>query len=312
LESICDDQNILEENLRLKISSPDYLGQDPDEAIHDFKKRLSFYEKSYEPVSSHEEDLSYIKFINVGKEIVTKNVYGYLPNLIANFLFKFNINDTKSIWISRHGESMDNSLGLLGGNSDLTDRGKLFARALEKFVTLNESMNNCPIFTSTLKRTIQTAKGLESTHRIFRFRSLDELYAGECEGMTYHEIEEKLVEDFKERKKDKLTYRYPMGESYVDLIIRVHPVALDLERERRTILVISHQALLRTILGYFIHAPLSQIPYLEIPLHSVIQLKRSNIGCEEIVYTFDLDKFASGEEMFWSTQTTVHRLCDIV
>jgi len=102
-----------------------------------------------------------------------------------------------------------------------------------------------------------------------------------------------------------------MGESYSDLITRVHNITLDLERESRTILVISHQALLRTILGYFTYLPLSEIPTFEIPLHTVFQLKRDNIGIEEISYTFDLDKFEKGEEVFWTTKTTFHRLCEV-
>lgn len=42
LESECHDQQLLEANMRLKLSGPDYKGQDPVKALEDFKKRGLF------------------------------------------------------------------------------------------------------------------------------------------------------------------------------------------------------------------------------------------------------------------------------
>lgn len=39
LESECKDEKLLEANMRLKLSGPDYKGQDPVAALEDFKKR---------------------------------------------------------------------------------------------------------------------------------------------------------------------------------------------------------------------------------------------------------------------------------
>lgn len=39
LESECHDQQLLEANMRLKLSGPDYKGQDPVKALEDFKQR---------------------------------------------------------------------------------------------------------------------------------------------------------------------------------------------------------------------------------------------------------------------------------
>ena len=60
----------------------------------------------------------------------------------------------------------------------------------------------------------------------------DELYAGICDGLTYKEIEEKYPEEFARRQDDKLTYRYPRGESYMDVTLRLENVVLDIERTR--------------------------------------------------------------------------------
>ena len=43
---------------------------------------------------------------------------------------------------------------------------------------------------------------------------MNEIDAGEMENLTYEEISEKYPEEFKARDINKLSYRYPSGESY--------------------------------------------------------------------------------------------------
>lgn len=62
------------------------------------------------------------------------------------------------------------------------------------------------VWTSTLQRTIQTAEQLPYTK--LTWKSLDELDAGVCDGMTYEEIEERYPEDYANRDEDKFNYRY--------------------------------------------------------------------------------------------------------
>ena len=75
---------------------------------------------------------------------------------------------------------------------------------------------------------------------------------GVCEGLTYEEMQDKFPQEFAWRDQDKLRYRYPWGESYVDIMARLDPVLLELEHEDN-VLVVSHQAVLRCILGYFLN-----------------------------------------------------------
>eukprot|EP00775_Hariotina_reticulata_P005301 gene5301-5536_t len=88
--------------------------------------------------------------------------------------------------------------------------------------------------------------------------------------MTYAEIGAKFPEDYEARKRDKLRYRYPSGESYLDVIQRLEPVIIEMEREREFVMVVGHQAVLRAIFGYFMAVPLEKIPRLDIPLHTLI------------------------------------------
>jgi broad specificity phosphatase PhoE len=53
--------------------------------------------------------------------------------------------------------------------------------------TRNRLINHPQVWTSTLQRTIQTAQYLPCNK--LTWKSLDELDAGVCDGMTYEEIE---------------------------------------------------------------------------------------------------------------------------
>ncbi|XP_061266247.1 6-phosphofructo-2-kinase/fructose-2,6-bisphosphatase 1 isoform X3 [Bos javanicus] len=143
---------------------------------------------------------------------------------------------------------------------------------------------------------------------------------GVCEEMTYEEIQEHYPEEFALRDQDKYRYRYPKGESYEDLVQRLEPVIMELERQEN-VLVICHQAVMRCLLAYFLdkssgsvpdpqylqsslflrplcslppsplgsqHCPLKsvgeqdpdELPYLKCPLHTVLKLTPVAYGCK--------------------------------
>jgi len=77
VESICDQEELLEENIRkVKLSTPDYRDMDPEQAMEDFKRRRENYMRVYEPVD--ELDGSHIKIIN-SRQFIVHNIRGYLP-----------------------------------------------------------------------------------------------------------------------------------------------------------------------------------------------------------------------------------------
>lgn len=49
------------------------------------------------------------------------------------------------------------------------------------------------------------------------------------------------------------------GESYLDVIQRLEPVISELERERESVVIVSHQAVLRALYGYFLGVPPDQV-----------------------------------------------------
>ncbi|KAL8728244.1 MAG: hypothetical protein Q9166_005547 [cf. Caloplaca sp. 2 TL-2023] len=135
LESQCIDDNLLESNMRLKLSGPDYKDQDPVTALADFKKRVALYEKAYIPLGEYEErnNMSYVQMIDVGRKVVSHQIRGFLSAQTVYYLLNFNLSP-RQIWITRHGESYDNLSGKIGGDSDLSPTGLAYASALTRFI----------------------------------------------------------------------------------------------------------------------------------------------------------------------------------
>ncbi|KAH8548212.1 6-phosphofructo-2-kinase-domain-containing protein [Umbelopsis sp. PMI_123] len=136
LESVCTDKLVLERNMRLKLSGPDYKDKDPVEALKDFKSRVANYERAYEPLGEWEEeqdDVQYCKLINVGKKVIANNISGYLSGQAVFYLMNFNLAE-RQIFLTRHGESLDNMVERIGGDAELSERGHKFGAALSRFI----------------------------------------------------------------------------------------------------------------------------------------------------------------------------------
>ncbi|RPD65794.1 bifunctional 6-phosphofructo-2-kinase/fructose-2,6-bisphosphate 2-phosphatase [Lentinus tigrinus ALCF2SS1-7] len=284
LESVCDDPAIIAANVALKVSSgdPDYKDMSREKAKLDFERRIREYEAVYETIT--EPHLSYLRIKNVGSQVTLCHIHGYLQSRIAFYLMNLHLKP-RSIFFSRHGESQFNVEGKIGGDSPLSERGMRYASALPQLITDNIGDAPLTVWTSTLQRTIQTAQYLP--YPKLTWKSLDELDAGVCDGMTYEEIEEAYPEDFANRDEDKFNYRYRGGESYRDVVVRLEPVIMELERQEN-ILIIGHQAILRCLYAYFHDLPQADLPYIKIPLHTVIKLTPKAYGCDEERYTLPI------------------------
>ena len=167
-------------------------------------------------------------------------------------------------------------LGKVGGDAGLSPRGLQYAKCLADYVngTLNES-NDLTLWTSCLKRTIQTARGIRTPQE--QLAELNELDSGVCEGMSYEEIADRFPVEFAARDQDKFNYRYPGGESYLDLLRRVQPVLLRLQK-LGNVLVIAHQAVLRCLIGALLNVENKELPYINAPLHTIMRMVCSSDG----------------------------------
>eukprot|EP00614_Pseudopedinella_elastica_P000341 CAMPEP_0172605826 /NCGR_PEP_ID=MMETSP1068-20121228/26025_1 /TAXON_ID=35684 /ORGANISM="Pseudopedinella elastica, Strain CCMP716" /LENGTH=576 /DNA_ID=CAMNT_0013408337 /DNA_START=68 /DNA_END=1798 /DNA_ORIENTATION=+ len=333
VESICDDPAILERNYSMKLQNNDYKDRDPVAALEDFKERVRKYESVYEDITDDEDGgkISYIKLINVGQKVVTRRCSGYIPSQVAFHLMNVHISPRR-IWLSRHAESVDQVRGLLGGDSAVsTANGEKYTEELARFIEkklLQMRLEKASAGTEEYKgdqlvvmlgtqsihdttvRALKKKYGDSNEQVTFIHNSiLNELRGGELDKMSHAQIKKKYPEIWEARLKDKLHFRYPGagGESYVDLIQRVKPVIVELERQRRSVLVVSHLAVQRCICAYFSGLPIQEIPFMEMPIHVVTELSMEPHGttkvlerlAESTTQVCEAGKLARGDSMSW-------------
>lgn len=269
IECVCEDQELLERNIiEILHYSADYKSMSEDMAVDDLRKKLEHYMRQYEPIDSALEDIHFVRVENMGETVTAHKVAGQKESGILGYLSGMRVLP-QTLYFTRHGESEYNVLGRIGGDASLSPRGQLYAQALSNYINTLTGLEGVQIWTSELRRTKQTAADIQAPKRAVR--SLNELDAGICEGMTYEEMQERFPQEFAWRDQDKLRYRYPWGESYIDIMTRLRPVLTALEDEHNVV-VVSHQAVLRCMLGYFLDTKLDELPYMNVPLHTIVKL----------------------------------------
>lgn len=298
------------------LRATDYQGRSAEASIRDYRERVAVYEPTYETIDGpstceEEANKSWIKIIDC-KRFIINNIRGYLPSRIVQFVSHIH-QQSHVFYLCRHGQSEYNVLGKIGGDSGLSQEGDRFARALSTFASDEIAIDKEGLFgpkngvaparlwTSTMRRTIDTSRYLGHpevqiayqgddvegrSQKWIQFRprawpNLDELFAGVCDGMTYADIKEHYPEEYTRRQKNKLAYRYPRGESYLDMIHRLDPILHEMERHREPLLIIAHQGILRILYAFYMGLPRERAPYVSIPIHTVIKLTPSVYDCRE-------------------------------
>ncbi|KAK2915390.1 hypothetical protein Q8A73_005984 [Channa argus] len=287
VESVCDDPEVIAANiLEVKVSSPDYPERHRERVMDDFLKRIECYKVTYQPLDpdDYDKDLSFIKVMNVGRRFLVNRVQDYIQSKIVYYLMNIDVH-SHSIYLCRHGESNHNVEGRIGGDSELSSRGKQFTHALRDFIE-EHKLSDVKVWTSQLRRTIQTAEELGLPYE--QWKILNEIDAGVCEEMTYEMIQKTFPEEFALRDQDKYHYRYPGGESYQDLVQRLEPVIMELERQGN-VLVICHQAVMRCLLAYFLDKSAEDLPYMKCPLHTVLKLTPVAYGCKVEMFYLNVE-----------------------
>ncbi|XP_061770212.1 6-phosphofructo-2-kinase/fructose-2,6-bisphosphatase 3 isoform X2 [Nerophis ophidion] len=275
IESVCDDPDVIASNImEVKVSCPDYKDSNKTEAMLDFQRRIECYNASYQPLDpdGHDRDLSFIKVIDVGRRFLVNRIQDHIQSKMVYYLMNIHV-QPRTIYLCRHGESTDNLEGRLGGDAGLSPRGR-------------QQLKKLKVWSSQLCRSIQTAEHLGLPYE--QWKALNEIDAGVCEEMTYDEVKEKFPEEFALRDEDKYYYRYPAGESYQDVVQRVEPVIMELERQEN-VLVICHQAVMRCLLAYFLDKSAEEMPYLKCPLHTVLKLTPVAYGCKVESISFKVE-----------------------
>ena len=127
-----------------------------------------------------------------------------------------------SVYMTRHGESVNNILNIIGGDCNITKKGEEYSKILGSYF---KNKKIC-VWTSKLQRTKETAANIDSPS--IECENLNEIHSGDFEGMSLDTIKNNYPDLYEFRNKDKINNSYPNGESYNDLYNRVS-IVLDLK-----------------------------------------------------------------------------------
>ena len=282
--------------------------------------------------------------IDVGRKVVHHRLRGFLSGGIASYLTTFNLSP-RQIWITRHGWSEDNVLQKLGGNSALTEEGHCYGEALYRFITQKrkewlveqkdkvaqasfppqpgdhtppypehnrdlDEKNFC-VWTSMLKRSIETAEYFDADddYDVKNWEMLNELNAGQFEGMTYEEIATNHPEEYARRYNDKLHYIYPGvgGEGYLQVISRLRDMVREIERITDHVLIISHRSVCRVLMAYFMDLTRDDIADLDVPIGMLYAIEPKPYGIDFHAYRYDKARAEFDELPGYKPQKTADR-----
>ena len=230
IESHCTDERIIEENVRsVKISSPDYIGWSPEDAVKDYLKRINARIPHYETME--ESELHYVKMVNAGERVIVNNcAFGYLSQRIVFYLLNLHIK-SRQTYFCRAGTTNDEDS--YKADASLSAEGEDYARKMtETLVAHRESerqnlihhgapestaLKPLTVWTSTRRRTVETSAYLEEEgYRVRQRSQMSQLNPGVCEKMSEKKIREKYPEEVAKHEQDPYHHRYPRAEVRLD------------------------------------------------------------------------------------------------
>jgi len=225
IESSCDDQRIIEENVRsVKISSPDYHGWNEDEAVKHYLNRVNAKIPHFETME--ETDLDWIKMINAGERLIINNrSFGYLTHRILFYLLNLHIK-SRHTYFARAGVTLeeesfkaDASLSSQGIDYSKKMTDALLKHREEELKTLEENIGPSAqlkpliVWTSTRRRTVETSQYFVSSGFNVRQRSqMSALNPGVCEKKSERRIRAEYPEEVEKNERDPYHHRFPRAE----------------------------------------------------------------------------------------------------
>ncbi|KAI9797741.1 MAG: hypothetical protein M1835_006913 [Candelina submexicana] len=243
IESACDDEKIIEENVRsVKISSPDYVGWSSNDAVKHYLARISAKIPHFETME--EPELNYIK-------AGTSDDASYKADASLSAQGQ-EYSKTMTDTLIRHREDERQAMIDRGGS--------------------NAPLKPLTVWTSTRRRTVETSMYLQDLgYRVRQRSQMSQLNPGVCEKMSERAIRREFPEEVAKHEADPYHHRYPRAESYHDLAVRLEPIILELEREQNDLLIVAHESVLRVLYGYLMACNATDIPNLQFPRNEIIE-----------------------------------------
>jgi 6-phosphofructo-2-kinase len=256
-----------------------------------------------------EHSIPYLKLIDVGRKVIAYEINGFLSTQVVEYLMNFNLSERqiwitrngeslddaagkigRNSPLTRSGARFAVALARFIETQRHAwegrrhpDKPSSVLRTLQSATPencigqhlLTDGPTKAPgvrVWTSMMTQAMQTAQFFDETrHEVKYLKMLDDLHAGKMEGLTFAEIQATYPEEMASRRKSKLNYRWPGpgGEGYVDVINRLRPVIIELERMRDPVLIITHRAVARVLLAYFQTLSRESLADINVPLGAI-------------------------------------------
>jgi 6-phosphofructo-2-kinase / fructose-2,6-biphosphatase 4 len=225
IESACNDERIIEENVRsVKISSPDYVGWSDQDAVKDYLARISSRIPHFE--SMEETDLHWIKMINAGERVMVNNcAFGYLSQRIVFYLLNLHIK-SRHTYFARAGTTV--AADSYKADASLSNEGRDYAMKMTEALQKHREQEHqellkhggpeadlkpLTVWTSTRRRTVETAGYLTALgYRVRQRSQMSQLNPGVCESLTEAQIRLEYPEEVAKHEADPYHHRYPRAE----------------------------------------------------------------------------------------------------
>jgi 6-phosphofructo-2-kinase/fructose-2,6-biphosphatase 1 len=268
VEVICDDAQVVEANMRNKVSnSPDFCGMPVKIALADIKLRIAKYEEVYETVQDTEG--SFIKLFNLSSKVMANHCYGRVARSILPYLMGIHIG-ARPIWLVRAGKGESNPQSPGSDRlAKLSQVGMGFAATLAEFTRIEaerfwSSSHREPeavhVYTSTMPRAVASVSC--DSLRYEQTSALNPIDKGavgagwwdvECPGdlPPWDEVKRRHPELWEAWGKDPLRCRFPGGESYMDVVRRLEAFLIEVEQCTVPVLIVSHVTVLQLLVAYF-------------------------------------------------------------
>lgn len=174
------------------------------------------------------------------------------------------MSDKKTIYLTRHGETEFNRLGIVQGSGVDSELNATGRKQAELFHEYYGNINFDRVYTSTLQRTYQSVQRFIEKDKIphTSFAGLDEIKWGVYEGKpSTPEQKAVYLKMVREWQKGNLEHSIPGGENPLELQERQKPVLKYIEEktEEKQILVCMHGRALRSFLCLMMNEPLKNM-----------------------------------------------------
>jgi len=300
VEAVCDDEEVVKFNMLTKVKySPDFKDMSDEQAMADLSARIQKYDEIYETIQDSEG--AFIKLFNLSSKVMANHCYGRVAKSILPFLMAIHIG-CRPIWLARAGAGSSKGQNGSDRDSTLSSEGEEFAKLLAEFVqqrsrrywdSSGNPQEQTKVFTSTMPRAVASACHTKvQPDKRSALNPIDKgvLGAGwwdvECPDdlPPWQEVEKRHPEFMIQWYENPLMCHFPGGESYLDVIMRLESVLIDVEMCTSPVLIVSHITVLQLLLAYFKGVPVEEAWKMSLPKGKVVEVNPTSGGsfsCEE-------------------------------